>query len=108
MTLIYATYFPAESPKRIDATTYIAVSKPMTIAPKSSFPENLAAEQNMRFESVAKMAYGQHGKEPVMINQDIQPSLALADRMSYWLLAALMTFGLLGAVLLPVAALVMY
>lgn len=106
--IIYASYFPTESPKRVDATTYIAVSKPMTYTPKVSFPEYLADEKNICFEPVAKLAYGQHGKEPVMINQQIQPSLALADRMSYWLLAALMTFGLLGAILIPVAALVLY
>lgn len=65
-------------------------------------------EKNICFEPLVKMAYGEHGKEFAMINQDIQPSPAIADRMSYWLLAALMTFGVLGAILLPVAALVLY
>lgn len=63
--------------------------------------------QNLRFEPVAKLAYGDQRKEPAMINQDIQAPAALADQMSYWLLATLMTFGMLGAVLLPVAALVL-
>lgn len=65
------------------------------------------AIQNPRFEPVAKLAYVEKRKEPSMITQDIQPSPAIADQMSYWLLATLMTFGLLGAVLLPVAALVL-
>ncbi len=102
--LIYASYFPVND--TVDARIFAYMPAPVTFQPLR--PGDWVDEKNICFESVAKMEYGDQGKELVMINQDIQPSAAIADRMSYWLLAALMTFGLLGAVLLPVAVLVFY
>lgn len=96
----YASYFPINES--------LDVRRMQSPDVQICFNLDSIEEKNLRFESAVKMAYGLHGKEFAMIDQDIQPSLDIADRMSYWQLAALMTFGILGALLLPVAALVLY